>query len=110
MFAIGNEASNFALKFAITQLKTEEPLLEELRAYLKCGFIYKSRNTLVYSVSALDPIINKIIPFFEKNKLNTSKSFNFIKFRKVALLKEKKKHLTEAGKKKILKIIVAKTY
>ena len=105
MFAIGNETSNYALTFGLTQSEIDQDLLQELQKYFNLGNIKKSRNTYVYTVTSLKHIINKIIPFFEKNKLCTSKNFNFLKFRQVALLKDKKLHLTVHGRKRINNIV-----
>lgn len=105
MFAIGNEASNFTLTFSVSQSEIDKNLLRELQNYFKCGYLYKSRNTFVYRVTKLNTILDIIIPFFEKNKLHTSKIFDFVNFRKVALLKSKKLHLSQEGKDRICRII-----
>jgi len=50
-----------------------------------------------YRVRNLEHLQQKIIPFFEKHKLLTSKRIDFEKFRRVCLLMERKQHLCAEG-------------
>ena len=49
--------------------------------------------------------LNKIVKFFEKNHLRTSKRKNFEIFREVILLMNNREHLTKEGLDKIARLI-----
>jgi hypothetical protein len=57
-----------------------------------------------YRVRSIKDFSEKIIPFFEKHQLKTAKKIDFLKFRRVVLMMQEKKHLTPEGILKIKKI------
>ena len=107
MFSIRKDKP-YTLIFGSCQYYTEIDLMCRIRDHINCGYLVKDRNVYVHKVTDQKSLANIIIPFFETNKLRTSKRFNFLKFRKIALLKEKKEHLTTIGQKKINKILMKK--
>jgi hypothetical protein len=62
----------------------------------------KDRQTSKYEVRDLKELLEKIIPFFKKNKLRTQKSQDFVFFCEICDLLKKKKHLEISG---VLKLI-----
>jgi hypothetical protein len=66
----------------------------------------KSKDSLVYEyrVRKFDTLYDVIVPFFESNKLLTSKRFNFLAFRDVILMMKQQEHITEDGLSKIIAI------
>ena len=68
---------------------------ESLGHYI-AGFVDVVRNH--------NDLAEKVIPFFEKYKLISSKNEDFLKFTKVVTLMQEKQHLTFSGLKKILKL------
>jgi len=61
-------------------------------------------NLYRFCVRSFKDLKEKIVPFFEVNKLQTSKQSDFQIFSKVIKLMEKKEHLNEKGIKKIISL------
>ena len=69
------------------------------------GIISKQgKNGVQYRVTSLQDLINIVIPHFEKYSLITQKKADFILFKKVIDLMNRKEHLTVEGLKKIVAI------
>ena len=92
------------LRFLITQHMRDEQLMINFTKFLGCGKIYPSRNAFDYRVNKFSDIIEKIIPFFEKNSTLGDKLIDFLYFAQVAELVNNKAHLTESGLEEIKKI------
>jgi LAGLIDADG endonuclease len=69
--------------------------------YFNCGNIYKSRESFVYRVEKFSDIENKIIPFFNKYKIQGVKYLDYIDFCKTAELLKNKTHITKKGLEQI---------
>ena len=74
-------------EFVVTQGEKSKKSLESIREYFNCGNIYINRrydnhnyNLLRYCVRRQDDLKEKIIPFFRKYQLNTTKREQFEKF------------------------------
>ena len=92
-------------EFIVVQHKRDEQILQALKSAWGCGVVRKNHgNRLCYRVRGLNDIQNTIIPFFEKHSLKTKKKIDFLKFRKILQLIEKKNHLTISGLLQIDKI------
>ena len=63
----------------------------------------KSQNTYYYESTNLGSA-KKVINYFDKFHLQSSKYINFFKWRKAYILIQKKEHLTDLGIKKIIKL------
>ncbi|RJO59688.1 hypothetical protein C4546_01205 [Candidatus Parcubacteria bacterium] len=95
--------------FEIEVREDDKPILEAIKKTLGCGKIYlldytrysKWRAHAKFKVSNLPEIINKIIPFFEKNQLKAKKRKSFEIFKKIALMIQNKDHLHLKGIEKI---------
>lgn len=70
--------------FVVSQEKRSVSILYEFKNFFKCGSIHKAgANMREYRVSSKKHLIEIIIPFFEKNILQTSKRHSFEKFAKL---------------------------
>ena len=90
-FFIGIKAINSSslgyqvyLKFKLSQYSIDEQLIRSLIEYLNCGNVYKDRESFVFKVYKFQDIVNKIIPFYQENKVVGVKEKNFADLIKVA--------------------------
>ena len=94
-------------EFVVTQHKRSIQVLHGLKNYFKSGVVRNNgsgKGISCYRVRDHKALLETIIPFFEKHKLKTTKRFDFIKFRRILHLMEKKEHLTPVGLEKIRQI------
>jgi hypothetical protein len=96
-------------EFVITQGARSLIALETIKDFFGCGSIvlnkrYDNHNEHLYRycVRSISELRETIIPFFEKFPLRTYKRNDFLVFKKVIVLMSEKKHLVDAGWKKIL--------
>lgn len=95
--------------FYIKMQEKDRPLLEKVKNTLDCGAVYFQKEARKnhcqcyrYTVNSHRDILDKIIPFFLENSLQSiTKQRSFKSFCKVAELIERGEHLTEKGIKKI---------
>ena len=99
-------------EFVITQGKKSLMALEKIKEFFDCGNIFINKrydnhneNLYRYCVRSLHDLDQKIIPFFKKYQLRTSKQNDFLIFEKAIKLMIEKEHLTIKGRKKILSLI-----
>lgn len=95
-------------EFVITQGMKSRSALEEIENFFECGKIYLNKrydnhheHLLKYVVRNREDLLEKIIPFFEKNYLRTAKKEDFLIFAKIVRMMDKGKHLEEKGLEKI---------
>ncbi len=95
-------------EFAVVQGEKSISSLRKLHKYFKVGNVYINRrydnhkeHLYRYSVVKREDLINTIIPFFQKYKMQTSKKDDFKLFVKCMNLIKKGKHLTREGAIKI---------
>ena len=95
-----------SLRFSIAQDSRDILLLKSLAGFFNCGHIaqYKNRKVCEFIVTKINDIILYIIPFFDQYPLLGSKAKDCADFKQVALLIEKKAHLTPEGLEEIQKI------
>ncbi len=96
-------------EFRIVQHEKDEKLLYKIKEYFGFGDVKINRTDFhgtrkEFRVRGLENL-NKIVEFFNKNKLNTSKRKDFEIFSEVINLMNKKEHLTKEGLDKIAKLI-----
>lgn len=72
------------LVFQLTQHVRDEQLMSSFIKYFNCGNICKSRESFVYRVDKFSDIEDKIIPFFNKYKIQGVKLLDYIDFCKTA--------------------------
>lgn len=94
--------------FAVVQGEKSLSSLKKVRKFFGVGNIYINRrhdnhkeNLYRYSVSKREDLIDVIVPFFQKYKLQTSKKDDFYLFVKCIKLINEQKHLTREGAIKI---------
>ena len=94
---------NIKLKIYFVEIK-KFFILEQIREVFGGSIGYrKSQDTFYYSSVSFGSA-KKVINYFDHFNLLSSKHINFLKWRKVYRLIQKKKHLTENGINLILKI------
>ena len=96
-------------EFRIVQNEKDEILLHKIKDYFGFGSVTKNRTDFhgtrkEFRVRGLDNL-NKIVDFFNKNKLNTSKRKDFEIFSEVINLMNNEEHLTKNGLNKIANLI-----
>ena len=92
------------LRFVIVQHFRCEQLMESLSTYFGCGKYYAvmDRDHGEFRVHKFSDIIEKIIPFFQTNRIVGVKELDFMDFCKIAdLMQSQKKHLTKEGLEEI---------
>lgn len=97
------------MHFHLKMQEKDKQLLESVKDALDCGAVYFQKEQRQnhcqcyrYTVSAQRDILQKIIPFFKQNPLqSTSKSENFRIFSQIASLIKKGEHLKESGVERI---------
>ena len=85
-------------EFCVVQHQRDEQILYALKKFWGFGVVRKNHgDRLCYRVRGINNLNKTIVPFFEKHSLKTKKKIDFLKFRKVLQLIEKKQHLTIQG-------------
>ena len=90
--------------FNITQSIVELEMFIALQKYLGVGKIYKNRKNVVFVVKSIDEIVDVILPLFDKHPVRAGKLLAYNIFKEVSLMVKNKKHLTDEGTFKILKL------
>ena len=92
-------------EFTVVQHQRDIQLLYALKQFFGCGVVRSNHgDRMAYRVRDLEHLKNKIVPFFEQHSLKSKKKLNFLKFRKVLMLIDRKQHLTMEGIELIKKI------
>ena len=98
-------------EFVATQSEKSLDSLKVIKNFFDCGNIFVNRrydnhkgNLYRFCVRSFNDLNEKIVPFFKKHKLKTSKSIDFELFAEIIALMSKKEHLNEKGINKIIKI------
>lgn len=92
------------IRFFLTQHNRDANLLGVIAAYLGCGKINKGSKATNFVVQRLSDIIKIVIPLFDTYSIEGVKIKDYEDFKKVALLMEKKAHLTKEGLDEIREI------
>jgi LAGLIDADG endonuclease len=89
-------------EFTVVQHKRDVQVLHALKAHFGCGVVRVNHgDRMAYRVRKFEHLQNIIVPFFMAHTLKTRKNVDFLKFRDVLLLMERKEHLTAEGLVKI---------
>lgn len=95
-------------EFHVSQRYTSRNVLEALVTFFGCGYVKLNHRTNpndvnhVYVVRDRDDLLQKIIPFFQRHKLQTEKAKDFDLFAKIVVLMSKGEHRTINGMKRIV--------
>lgn len=99
-------------EFVVSQGAKSKKVLKEIKEFFGCGGVYLNKrydnhyqHMMKYVVRNRNDLLTKIIPFFEKYSLKTTKEKDFILFTKVVKMMDEGKHLTEKGLEKIRNIV-----
>ncbi len=92
--------------FAISQNKRNLKLLKQIQKVFNCGSIRFSRKdqNYKYEVRAINDLIKKVIPFFEKHPLMGVKADDFQKFKIICDLIYKNQHRNYEKLKEIIEL------
>ena len=85
------------LVFSLSQHIREEQLMKSIKDFFSGGFVRKTNNVLQYRIETYSDIENKVIPLFNKHRVEGEKYLNFKDWCKVWELIENKAHLTLEG-------------
>jgi len=100
-----NGSEQVLLSFTVTQHSLDIQTLYKLKEFFGVGIIRQNHaERFCYRVRSQKHLRDHIIPFFEKHRLKTTKNIDFVKFRYVLTLMERKRHLTPEGRDQIRKI------
>jgi hypothetical protein len=99
-------------EFVVTQGEKSRKALELIQNFFQCGSIYANNRhdnhkemLLRYCVRSRKELREKIIPFFQKYPLHTSKQSDFDTFVSIIKLMEKRIHQTKSGLRTIARKI-----
>ena len=99
-------------EFVITQGEKSLPALEIFKKYFRCGNIYINKrhdnhneNLYRYCIRSIGELDKKVIPFFERHKLQTYKRNDFVIFAKIVKMMSFQKHFSQSGAVKIAKLV-----
>jgi hypothetical protein len=93
-------------EFAIVLHQDDIQMLHQLKAFFGCGVVRRVQgDRLALRVRSRRHLTRRIIPFFERHKLKTSKGIDFIRFRKVLHMMERREHLSPDGLETIRRIV-----
>ena len=80
------------IEFAILLKATDREILEAIQKTFNCGSISQSKREHVrYSISNMDDLKEKLVPFLEKYPLRANKRFDFNLWKKALTLLHKNK-------------------
>ena len=92
-------------EFTVVQHKRDVQVLHALKGYFGCGVVRTNHaDRMAYRVRGLEHLRDRILPFFVKHPLKTSKNVEFLKFRDVVLMMGERVHLTSEGVGEIRRI------
>lgn len=82
-------------------------LLISVQQYFKnTGYISHNAktNTVSYSITKLSDLVNIVIPHFNNYPLKTKKQADYLLFREILMMMQRREHLTSEGLEKIVSI------
>ena len=89
-------------EFTVVQHQRDIQILYALKKFFGCGVVRTNHGErMAYRVRGIEHLKERIIPFFEKHPLKTKKHIDFLKFRRIIMMIDKKEHLTAEGIKEI---------
>lgn len=93
-------------EFTVVQHKRDIQLLHKLKSHFKCGSVAVNHGDRYhYRVKNLNLFLTIIIPWFEKNSLQSNKKFQLPVFKEICLRLQAKDHFTESGFEEIKSLV-----
>ena len=95
-------------EFHVSQHRERAEVLELIRKVLGCGYIKRNHpgslrdQTVVLVVRNRQDLVERVLPFFERFPLRSSKQREFQTFAMIIRARERGEHLTKAGMTQIL--------
>ncbi len=85
-------------EFTVVQHERDVQVLYALKEFFGCGVVRRNHGArMAYRVRSRQHLLERIVPFFVKHPLRTSKRLDFLKFRRVVLMMEAGEHLELTG-------------
>jgi hypothetical protein len=97
-------------EFHVSQNADRAQVLELIKARLGCGYIKPNSRTdraLVYVVRDRDALLERVIPFFERNPLLSAKQADVETFARIVRAMDRSDHRTEAGFARLLDLALS---
>ncbi|MSO95903.1 MAG: hypothetical protein EXQ81_08940 [Thermoleophilia bacterium] len=97
-------------EFHVSQNADRAQVLELIKARLGCGYIKANSKTdraLVYVVRDRGALLGRVIPFFERNPLLSSKQTDVETFASIVRAMARNEHRTDAGFARLLDLAVS---
>ena len=98
-------------RFVVVQGERSVSALELIREFFECGSIYRNtrhdnhkEDLFTYNVFKWNDLRKTIVPFFEANPLRTAKHQDFVKFKEVLAMMDRRMHLSIDGIRQIAEI------
>ena len=98
-------------RFAVVQGERSLSVLELIQDFFGCGSIYRNRrhdnhkeDLFTFNVYRWADLREVIVPFFDANPLRTAKLGDFLKFKQVLGMMDKRMHLSIDGLRQIAEI------
>ena len=89
-------------EFTVVQHERDAKVLYALKAHFGCGVVRVNHgDRLAFRVRSQRHLLERVIPFFEKHPLKTTKRVSFARFRRVLHMMERGDHLTVEGVERI---------
>ena len=98
-------------EFHVSQNPGGKNVLDEFRKRLECGYLKPNHannpkdKSWILIVKNRDDLINKVIPFFKKYPLQTSKRQDFKIFVDVLNIIKKEEHLSKDGLRRVVDLV-----
>jgi LAGLIDADG endonuclease len=92
--------------FSLSLNERDRDLLEDLQTYFECGWIRESRSdrTFKFEARAVEDLVVRVIPHFDRYPLRGSKARSFDGFSRVCRMIEQGDHLRRHGLEEIVRI------
>ena len=97
-------------EFHVSQNDDRAQVLELMRGRLGCGYIKRNSrrdHALVFVVRERTALLERVIPFFERNPLLSTKHMDFLKFARIVRAMAQGQHLTFAGFGELLDVALS---
>ena len=97
-------------EFQVTQNHDRDQVLRLIHKRFECGYIKRNSkrdHALVFVVRERAALLERIIPFFERNPLLSAKHEDFLKFARIVRAMARGHHLTFAGFGELLDVALS---
>lgn len=94
--------------FSVSQNGDRSEVLRLFQETLGCGTIRPDRSdkTFKFEVRSLDELIDRVVPFFERYSLKSSKIKDYVLFSRICSLMKQEKHKNRQGLEEIIKLAI----